>query len=219
MYLRYSHFKLTARTVSLPLQDQRLFTWSVTLPVSSTYLLCNLGRVYTVFFHSRHIDPWLNICFSHYSSLLQYFSDFLLRHWGLHHSSSGSYSILNRVSSSSNYNCNFFSSGLTAKFYPLPGKLINNTIYVIKSCLCVLLLGSLAVLTVHYGQRNMEPVVTETTSISEYMQKSSHLSRHFPGTAGINSSIPQKNDQMMVTKIYFTSKYLTASTQPVSFYR
>lgn len=144
------------------------------------------------FFCSRHIDPWLNICFRHYSSLLQYFSDSLLRHWDLQHSSSGSYSILNKISSSSNYNCSSFSSGLTAKFYPLPGKLINNTIYVIKSRPCVLLLGSLAILTVHYGRRNMEPVVTETTSISEYMQKSSHLSRHFPGTAWINSSIPRK---------------------------
>lgn len=181
MYLRYSHShsgKLTARSQ---------FTTARPKTATSAQHIQFLG-----FFCSRNIDPWLNICFSHYSSLLQYFSDFLLQHWDLHHSSSGSYSILNRISSSSNYNCSFFSSGLTAKFYPLPGKLINNTIYVIKSCLCVLLLGSLAVLTVHYGQRNMEPVVTETTSISEYMQKSSNLSRHFPGTAGINSSIPRK---------------------------
>lgn len=41
-----------------------------------------------------------------------------------------------RISSSSDYNFASFSSPLTAKFFQLPGKLINNTIYVIKSRLC-----------------------------------------------------------------------------------
>lgn len=54
----------------------------------------------------------------------------------LHWSSFPPCSNFKRISSCSDYNFASFPSGLPAKFFPLPGKLINNTIYVIKSCLC-----------------------------------------------------------------------------------
>lgn len=116
-------------------------------------------------------------------SLPQHFSASLVWRWDFHQSSSEPRSNFKRISSRSGYNFAPFPPGLAAKFFPLPGELNKNAIYVIKSCLCFFCSWVRPpVVTVHYGRRYMDPAVTPTTSIPENMRLST----------GRYSSVPQK---------------------------